>query len=137
MPQARSPGAGHRPPFRRHGIPPAPFPGLRGKLDAIFAAHDFGHWRRALTGFAGEWAPVQTPAEVHDDPQVRANGYIAQADMGNGVSLPLVTSSVQFDGQPGQSRRAPEHGEHTEAVLLELGMTWDEIGELKDQGAII
>ena len=66
-----------------------------------------------------------------------ANGYIAQADMGNGVSLPLVTSPVQFDGQPGHPRRAPEHGEHTEAVLLELGMTWDEIGGLKDQGVII
>jgi len=106
-------------------------------LDAIFAEHDFGHWRRVLADFAGEWAPVQTPAEVHDDPQVHANGYIAQADMGNGVSLPLVTSPVQFDGQPGRPRRAPEHGEHTEAVLLELGMTWDEIGGLKEQGVII
>ena len=106
-------------------------------LDAIFAGHDFGHWRRALAGFAGEWAPVQSPAEVHDDPQVHANGYIAGTGMGNGVSLPLVTSPVQFDGQPGRPRRAPEHGEHTETVLLELGMTWDEIGELKEQGVII
>ena len=57
--------------------------------------------------------------------------------MGNGVSLPLVTSPVQFDEQPGRPSRAPEHGEHTEAVLLELGLTWDEIGDLKDQGVII
>jgi crotonobetainyl-CoA:carnitine CoA-transferase CaiB-like acyl-CoA transferase len=107
------------------------------KLDAIFAEHDFGHWRAALAGFAGEWAPVQTPAEVHDDPQVRANGYIAEVDMGNGVSLPLVTTPAQFDGQPGRPRRAPEHGEHTEAVLLEAGLSWDEIGAFKDQGVII
>jgi crotonobetainyl-CoA:carnitine CoA-transferase CaiB-like acyl-CoA transferase len=106
-------------------------------LDAIFAERDFGHWLAALAGFAGEWAPVQTPEEVHDDPQVRANGYVAPTDMGNGVSLALVTSPVQFDEQPGRPSRAPEHGEHTEAVLLELGITWDEIGNLKDQGAII
>src|SRR5258707_332463 len=106
-------------------------------LDAIFAERDLDEWRRVLAGFEGEWAPVQTPAEVHDDPQVHANGYIAQVDMGNGVSLPLVTSPVQFDEQPSRPSRAPEHGEHTEAVLLELGMTWDEIGGLKDQGVII
>jgi crotonobetainyl-CoA:carnitine CoA-transferase CaiB-like acyl-CoA transferase len=106
-------------------------------LDAIFAGHDFVFWQQALAGFAGEWAPVQTPSEVHDDPQVRANGYVAPTDMGNGVALPLVTSPVQFDSQPGRPRRAPEHGEHTEEVLLELGMTWDEIGALKDDRAII
>ena len=105
-------------------------------LDAIFAEHDVDHWRAALADFDGEWAPVQTPLEVHDDPQVRANGYVADFEMANGVSLPLVTSPVQFDGRLGQPAQAPEHGEHTEAMLLELGLTWDEIGGLKDEGVI-
>jgi crotonobetainyl-CoA:carnitine CoA-transferase CaiB-like acyl-CoA transferase len=30
----------------------------------------------------------------------------------------------------------PEHGQHTEEVLLELGYTWEEIGALRDSGAV-
>jgi crotonobetainyl-CoA:carnitine CoA-transferase CaiB-like acyl-CoA transferase len=107
------------------------------RLDAVFGARDLAHWRRALAGFPGEWAPVQTPGELHDDPQVRANGYIAQVDVGGDEPLPMVTVPVQFDGQPGRPARAPEHGEHTEAALVELGLSWDEIGALKDRGAIL
>jgi len=53
------------------------------------------------------------------------------------VTIPLVVSPVQFDETPGRPTRAPEHGEHTEAVLLELGLSWDDIAELKRQGAIL
>jgi crotonobetainyl-CoA:carnitine CoA-transferase CaiB-like acyl-CoA transferase len=106
-------------------------------LEAAFAARDLAEWRVALADFEGEWAVVQTPRELHDDPQVQANGYVADVDVGNGVSLPFVTSPVQFDEAPGRPRRAPEHGEDTEAVLLELGLTWDQIGELKRSRAVL
>jgi crotonobetainyl-CoA:carnitine CoA-transferase CaiB-like acyl-CoA transferase len=106
-------------------------------LEAAFAARDLDEWQRALAGFAGEWATVQTPREVHDDPQVQANGYVVDVDVGNGVSIPLLPSPVQFDQRPGEPVRAPEHGEHTEAVLLELGVSWDEITALKRAGAIL
>jgi len=106
-------------------------------LEAVFAQRTLAEWREVLVGIAGEWAPVQTPRELYSDPQVVANGYIAAVDVGGGASLPLVTSPVQFDGQTGRPTRGPEHGEHTEEVLLELGFSWTEISGLKDSGAIL
>ncbi len=43
---------------------------------------------------------------------------------------------VQFDERPPDLRPAPEHGEQTELILLELGYDWDQIIGLKDVGAI-
>ena len=50
------------------------------------------------------------------------------------IELPNVP--VQFDERPPALRRAPEHGEHSEMVLLELGYTWEQIGALRDDGVI-
>jgi crotonobetainyl-CoA:carnitine CoA-transferase CaiB-like acyl-CoA transferase len=105
-------------------------------LEATFAGRTLAEWRPVLDRFAGEWTVVQEPDEVHDDPQVRANGYVADVDIGRGSTLPMVTSPVQFDGVPGAPTRAPETGEHTEEVLLELGLAWDDITDLKERGVI-
>jgi crotonobetainyl-CoA:carnitine CoA-transferase CaiB-like acyl-CoA transferase len=52
-------------------------------------------------------------------------------------TLTVVAPPVQFDGQPAPPRRAPELGEQTEEVLLELGLSWNELAELKESGAIL
>ncbi|HMQ25124.1 MAG TPA: CoA transferase [Acidimicrobiales bacterium] len=105
-------------------------------LDEAFAARPLAEWTDVLAAFEGEWAPVQSPADVVADPQVVANGYLADVDVGEGT-IPLVTAPVQFDGTPAHPTRAPEHGEHTEAVLLDLGLTWDDLAALKSRGTIV
>ena len=80
--------------------------------------------------------PIQSIEEVVDDPQVLANSYIGDVQTDDGVSYRLPTVPVQFDGEPPKLRRAPEHGEHTEAILAELGYDWDRIGALADEGVI-
>jgi len=43
---------------------------------------------------------------------------------------------VQFDEQPPALRRAPEHGEHTESLLLELGYDWQALTKMQSEGVI-
>lgn len=105
-------------------------------LDEIFATRDYVDWCETLGKAKGVWSPFQTPFEVHSDPQVVANGYLADVEMANGSQLTLVTSPAQFDEASAHPTRAPEHGEHTETALLDLGLTWDEIAQLKDNGVI-
>lgn len=105
-------------------------------LDEVFASRDFAEWCEILSAAKGAWAPMQTPYEVHSDPQVAANGYFADVEMANGSQLTLVTSPAQFDEETARPTRAPELGEHTEEALLGLGLEWDEIIALKDRGVI-
>ena len=79
---------------------------------------------------------MQSVEELAGDPQALANGYIGDVHLESGQSYRLPSVPVQFDEQPPSLRRAPEHGEHTEAVLLDLGYDWDRILELKDAGVI-
>ena len=106
------------------------------ELDAVFATRTLREWKEILATMDAPWAPVQSIEEVVDDPQVIANSYIGEVSTEDGTSYRLPTVPVQFDGQPPELRRAPEHGEHTEAVLLELGYEWGAISELAESGVI-
>ncbi|UXA20727.1 CaiB/BaiF CoA-transferase family protein [Mycobacterium sp. SMC-4] len=106
-------------------------------LDQAFAQRTLDEWRQALDGISGAWGIVQTPGELCSDPAVTANGYIAQTATMNGVPYALPTNPVQFDEQAVVPPGAPEHGQHTEEVLMDAGLAWEEIEKYKESGAIL
>jgi crotonobetainyl-CoA:carnitine CoA-transferase CaiB-like acyl-CoA transferase len=111
-------------------------PACIARLDEAFGAHPLEYWKAKLDSFEGVWAPFQTLDELYDDVQVQANGYLPTMTAGNGQEVHLVASPAQFDEQPVVVERAPEHGEHTELVLLDMGYDWDQIAAMKKAGAI-
>ena len=106
------------------------------ELDRAFATRTLEEWRRALDGMEGPWAVMQSPLELHQDPQAIANGYLQEVDGEKRGRFALVANPVQFGETPPRLRRGPEMGEHTDEVLLELGLTTDELLKHKTEGAI-
>jgi crotonobetainyl-CoA:carnitine CoA-transferase CaiB-like acyl-CoA transferase len=106
------------------------------QLQAEFARRTFADWKARLAAIDAPWAPVQAVEELLEDPQVLANDYVGEVVVDGGPSYRLPTVPVQFDERPPALRRAPEHGEHSEMLLLELGYTWEQIGALQAAGVI-
>ncbi|MGW6117870.1 CaiB/BaiF CoA transferase family protein [Nocardia sp. NPDC055165] len=107
------------------------------ELRKTFAERDLADWQKALADEPGVWATIASPQEVLDDPQVVANGYLMTPTDSAGNEYRTVSAPVQFDETPAPASRAPEYGEHTETILLELGMEWDDIIAAKESGAIL
>ncbi len=106
------------------------------ELDAEFGKRTLEECKEVLGTLDAPWAPMQSVEELLDDPQVLANGYIGEVTAEGLAPYRLPNVPVQFDGQPAALRRAPEVGEHTEELLLELGYDWDGIAQLQQAGVI-
>ncbi len=102
-------------------------------LDEVFPTKTTAEWSALLGAEGLRFAPVRDHAQVAADPAVALNGYIAEAEdqstPANRVSM--VRPPVRFsEAVRPPDPLAPELGQHTEEVLLEVGYSWEDIGAL-------
>ncbi|WP_448638487.1 CaiB/BaiF CoA transferase family protein [Geodermatophilus sp. URMC 63] len=105
-------------------------------LDEVFGRFTLAEVESRLADLGGPWSRVQNSFEVSQDPQVLANGYLTEVDAG-GRKVPVAASPWQFGEARYPLQAAPAHGEHTDEVLLELGLDYEEIIKLKISGTVL
>jgi len=106
-------------------------------MDAKFATKTRDQWFEIFKREGLIHAPIQTPTEVINDPQSLANNYVVWFDHPVLGKTKMVGFPWDFSQTPASIRReAPELGQHTEEILLELGYTWDDITQLKTEEVI-
>jgi crotonobetainyl-CoA:carnitine CoA-transferase CaiB-like acyl-CoA transferase len=106
------------------------------ELDGEFRKRTLAEWAEVFDRENVWFAPVNSISEALEDPVAQASGAFVEVAGPDGP-VRIVNTPADFYGTPGAPRGpAPELGQHTEEVLLELGFDWDRIIALKDAGAI-
>jgi crotonobetainyl-CoA:carnitine CoA-transferase CaiB-like acyl-CoA transferase len=83
------------------------------------------------------FAPIARPEDLLDDPHLAESGGLLNMTLPGGVDVRLPALPVELDGHRfGVRRDPPASGEHADEVLLEAGLSSDEIEALVDAGVV-
>ena len=109
---------------------------LAGLLEDAFGSRPLAEWKEALDRERITYNVIQTPDEAATDPQLRANNIVVPLAGVPGMAE-VVSNPITVRGVPkAPAWRAPELGEHTGEVLVELGFTTEQIDSFRAEGAI-
>jgi crotonobetainyl-CoA:carnitine CoA-transferase CaiB-like acyl-CoA transferase len=108
-------------------------------LDSTLGSRPRDEWIRHFDELRApfSYAPVNDYSDVVNDQQVLDNDYVIEFDHPAAGQVKLAGYPIRFSDTPAKiAREAPEFGQHTEEVLQELGLSWEEIASLRDEGVV-
>ena len=110
---------------------------IQAVLDEIFPTKTSAEWLKELNDadiLATEVVDYKTMLKSE---QARVNGYLKELDHPVAGKVLVTGTPVSINGEVElEAKMPPEHGANTEEVLLELGYSWEEIGSLRESGAV-
>ncbi len=105
---------------------------MLAKLDDCFARDGRDRWVEILRVADIVAAPINTLLEATNDPDVLANGYVAEIEYPeHGKTAKVHGSPWKFSETPARIGTAPKLGEHTGELLSHLGYSDKDIAALR------
>lgn len=113
---------------------PAERAALREELEEIFAQRTREEWVETLSDVDAAVDGVYTPQEAFKHPQLESRGYIERPE-GEGsprIGFPICGSDIP----DGSDTEPPGHGEHTDRLLTEAGVSAEKLERLRENEVI-
>jgi formyl-CoA transferase/CoA:oxalate CoA-transferase len=110
---------------------------LSDEIEEALAAADVAVWVERINAAGVPAGPVLDLAQVFADPQVLAREMLVELPHPEVGTFRTTGLPIKLSANPGRiAWRPPLFGEHTEAVLEEVGFSRGEVAELREQEVI-
>ena len=108
---------------------------LNAEINQRLALQDRSYWVEQFNAGGVACGLINTMSEVFDEPQIQHLGMVKEVVSKWQGPQRLVGQPVQLERTPSTvARAAPRRGEHSEEILLELGLTPDDLVRMKTTG---
>ncbi|MBM3946869.1 MAG: CoA transferase [SAR202 cluster bacterium] len=110
---------------------------IRRRLAETFLKRPASEWVKRFDQYDMPSAVVQSFADVGNDPQVLANGYITEVDDPRWGKQRVVGLAIEMEKTPGEVQGlAPDLGEHTDQYLSQIGYSASQIANLRTKKVV-